>query len=190
MGYEKELPSFDDIVKPFLHGGQSFHLKGAHDKHERILFYYWIGRDNPRARDLETALGWLFFEVNYIISTESLRNIRNGEMVIIDLEGFGLRNIDLSSKGREFTNAVSGLTPKRVRGIYLVNCNVVLRTALKAAKLILPRKMTKRINVVHDTAQLKEIIDESYLHKKYGGTMNIEEVAEYYYQQINCVAGW
>jgi hypothetical protein len=184
LGYEKELPSFDGVVKPFLQGGQSFHLKGAHDKHDRQLFYFWIGQDNPKARDLQVALGWLFFEINYIISTESLKNIRNGEVVIIDFQGFGLRNVDLSSKGREFTNAVSGLTPKRVRKIYLVNVSAMLRLVLKIAKLVLPRKMTKRMHVVYDYSELKETIEDKYLHTMYGGSMSIDNVPEFYYKQL------
>jgi len=104
--------------------------------------------------------------------------------VIIDFQGFGLKNVDLSSKGREFTNAVSGLTPKRVRAIYLLNVGLVLRLVVKIAKLVLPRKMTKRMHVIHDYSELKELIDVKYLHTMYGGSMAVDNVPEFYYKQL------
>ncbi len=69
----------------------------------------------------------------------------------------------MSSSGREFKDALAGMFPRRIRSILVVNGGMIVRVAVQAAKLILPKKLTKRIGVISAHEQLKDIVSEEWL---------------------------
>ncbi len=140
--------------------------------------------DIPRSRDLKLNLSWLFWETTYLIETEPLKYIRNGEVSIIDMRSFGWNNVDFSSEARDYANAVSGLFPKRLRAIYLVNTNRMITFLLKGAKVVLPKKILERIHLT-DRDNLSLLVDPQFLPKRLGGNLDWKLPDDYFKQILS-----
>jgi hypothetical protein len=145
LGFDKNPPGLKELQE-WLEQGCNLRYPGAYDKHGRIVQYYWIAKDKNKERPIEHIYMQLFWENYYTMETEPLNHLRNGSIIVIDFTGFGWKNLDVSSKGKEVTNALSGLFPKRVRSMYIINSGMLLKAALSLAKFILPKKLMARLH--------------------------------------------
>ena len=70
-------------------------------------------------------------------------------------------------------------TPKYGRAMYLVNAGALVMVGMKVAKLVLPRKLFERMNVMQKD-HLKDLIPEENLLSRYGGKFdfigNLKEI--------------
>jgi hypothetical protein len=90
-----------------------------------------------------------------------------------------LLDVDLSSKGIEFSKALSGVFPRRIRKVYLLNGGWLLKLITQAATLLLSKKLmyvthfmftcvfanvnTRDRMEIGDAAGLKNYIDDEWL---------------------------
>jgi len=130
----------------------NLHPPGAVDKHERLIHYYWIGRDRPKERTLEEFYAYFFWQLDLLLRTEPLKYIRNGFLFVIDMNGFGYafsrsydcyyslkhplfhiswKNLDVSSKGKEIGFNLTGVFPLRTREFCVVNGGMLVRAAMQ-----------------------------------------------------------
>jgi hypothetical protein len=114
-----------------------------------MVLWLFLGGARPHGRKFQDMMGYAMWEVDYVLESESLAQLRNGFVWVIDLAGFNLlKNADLSSDGRKWTSAVSGALPNRVRSIWILHAGWMFRAIMGAAKLLFPKKMTKRFKVI------------------------------------------
>eukprot|EP00027_Filamoeba_sp_ATCC50430_P009723 CAMPEP_0168559060 /NCGR_PEP_ID=MMETSP0413-20121227/10312_1 /TAXON_ID=136452 /ORGANISM="Filamoeba nolandi, Strain NC-AS-23-1" /LENGTH=178 /DNA_ID=CAMNT_0008590243 /DNA_START=779 /DNA_END=1315 /DNA_ORIENTATION=- len=155
-------------------------FKNCVDKHDRLVIYNKLSLDVPGATTVEEKLRALFWDVEQIIHMEPLKYIRNGMICIVDLKGFGLKNLD-TQHGKEVNNNLTGVLPHRVRKIYVFGGGLIVKVALQVAKMILSKKLMKRLEVV-DEETLKDLIPTKWLLEEYGGSFGLK--LEDYYQQL------
>jgi len=153
---------------PDLGGVPQVHFKGFRDVHDRMLRCFWLGQEDSSKRSLEYTYTFWYFQLYYLIDTEPLNAWRNGICLLCDLKGFGWRNLDMSSKGRESNRAMQGVFPFRIRVIYAFNGGAVLCALVQAAKLVLPKKLMDRVKLI-DVAELKSLVPAKYLLEQHGG---------------------
>jgi hypothetical protein len=169
LGFDVNPPSIkDENLKKHIEAGMILKQKFAVDNHNRLLHYIFVAKDKPKERPITTLYAYGFWEAEYQIKTESLRTWRDGSTLVVDFKGFGLSNIDLSPKGVEYSKALSGLYPKRIRKVYLLNGGWLLKLIYEGAKLVLSKKLCERVEAT--TADgLKNAIPEEWLLAEYGG---------------------
>jgi len=170
VGFKDSLPTRENCEAIWQQG---FIYRKSHvvDKYNRMVYYYFMEKDfHKRTQELDWK--YAFFDCYDTVETESLSSLRNGAIYIIDMQNFGWRNLDFSSRGRENSRNMTGLFPKRMRALYVVNGSILFTAALKAAKLILPKKIHKRIRPI-SMEDLRELIPEQNLHPKYGGKLQL-----------------
>jgi len=173
VGLKDKLPSqeeVDEILKP----GFNIRKDNCYDKYGRMIRYYFFELDLPKGRSPDLYWKYAYWECYHTIKYEPLAAWRNGEIVIVDMQNFGWRNIDLSSTGREIIQSMTSCFPRRIRAMYVVNSGFIFQAVLKASKLILPKKIHKRVKAI-PMDELKDLIVESYLHSKYGGKLKLED---------------
>jgi len=153
---------------PDLGGVPQVNFKGFRDVHDRMLRVFWLGREDSSKRSLEYTYIFWYFQLYYMLDTEPLNSWRNGICLLVDLKGFGWRNLDMSSKGRESNRAMQGLFPFRIRAIYAFNGGSFLSALVQACKFVLPKKLMSRVHLI-DIAELKSIVEPQYLLKEHGG---------------------
>jgi len=166
FGFDVSPPQMNDIAWSVKN--MTLHLQGSVDKHDRMLFYYWIGNDHPKGRTLRQMFAYAFWETEYLCKTETLKVLRNGSVTILDMKNFHMSNIDFSSNGKQFHDALSGAFPKRMREIAVANPTLLFKVALAAAKTVLPKKISKRINS-YSGDQVRALIPPQNLLREYGG---------------------
>jgi len=170
VGFKETLPTRIDCEEIWKQGF-IYKKSGVVDKHQRMIYYYFMEKDlHNRTPELDWK--YAFFDCYDTIESESLSNLRNGAIYIVDMQNFGWRNLDFSSRGRENSRNMTGLFPKRMRALYVINAGILFMAALKAAKLILPKKIHKRIRPI-TLNELRDLIPEENLHPKYGGKLII-----------------
>jgi len=133
-----------------------------------------MGKDFAYKRTSKLDWAYAFYDCYETVGREPISALRNGSIYIIDMDDFGWKNLDFSSRGRENSRNMTGLFPKRMRALYVVNPGLLFLAALKAAKLILPKKIHKRIHPM-SLQELRELIPEQNLHPKYGGKLQLTE---------------
>jgi len=153
---------------PDLGGVPQVHFKGFRDVHDRMLRCFWLGLEDSSKRSLEYTYTFWYFQLYYLIDTEPLNAWRNGICLLVDLKGFGWSNLDMSSKGRESNRAMQGVFPFRIRVIYAFNGGAIVSALVQAAKLVLPKKLMSRVQLI-DVAELKSIVPTKYLLEQHGG---------------------
>lgn len=153
---------------PDLGGVPQVNFKGFRDIYGRMLRVFWLGQEDSSKRSLEYTYTFWYFQLYYLIDTEPLSAWRNGICLLVDLKGFGWRNLDMSSKGRESNRAMQGLFPFRIRVIYAFNGGSIVTALVQAAKLVLPKKLMARVKLV-DVSELKAIVPPQYLLAEHGG---------------------
>lgn len=137
------------------------------DKHGRLVYYFFLGRNSPRS--LDTMITFYMWECHFLCETESLANLRNGNLWVFDMDGFSLwKNVDMSSQGRSWASVMTGTFPFRIRGIVVLNAGFFTRALLGTAKLVLPAKLLKRISI-SSVNDLKALVPEEHLPTVYGG---------------------
>jgi len=141
---------------------------GCRDNHDRMLRYYFMGQDDPVKRDRTTTYTLMFWETYFLVNVEPLNAWRNGIAIVLDLKHFGWKNIDMSSKGRAINRDIQGTFPFRFRNFFTVNGGSIVGALIQAAKLVVPKKIMSRVQML-DAAQLKDHIPPKYLMKKYEG---------------------
>jgi hypothetical protein len=171
VGFKEKLPSKGDCNQ-IWEQGFIYHRPRIFDKHGRQVYYYFMGKDFANKRTTELDWAYAFYDCYDSIQNEPVSALRNGAIYIVDMQEFGWRNLDFSSRGRENSRNMTGLFPKRMRALYVVNHGVLFMAALKAAKLILPKKIHKRIHAL-SLDELRELIPEQNLHPKYGGKLEL-----------------
>jgi len=171
LGFDKTPPSYED-VKHFL-GKSNVRVNGYYDIHNRMVYYYFIEYDLPKERETQTFWKFAFWDCYDTIQNEPLSVLRNGSIFIVDMQNFGWKNLDLSSKGREINQSLTSVFPRRIRALYVVNAGTLFKAAMKFANLVLPKKLIKRIKVV-TAEELSQIIPNQTLHPKYGGSLKVE----------------
>jgi hypothetical protein len=143
------------------------HPHKAVDKHGRLVYYFFLGRNSPRS--LETMITYYMWECHFLVETETLANLRNGNLWVFDMDGFSLwKNVDMSSQGRSWASVMTGTFPFRIRGIIVLNAGFFTRALLGTAKLVLPAKLLKRISI-SNLNDLKAMVHEEHLPTVYGG---------------------
>jgi len=171
LGFDVNFPSLkDEYLLKHIEAGIILKTKFGVDKHDRLLHYVFVAKDKPKDRPITTLYAYGFWETAYQIQTETLRTWRNGSTLVVDFKSFGLSNIDLSPKGIEYSKALSGLFPKRIRKVYLVNGGWLLKIISEGAKLVLSKKLCDRVEVISQ-GQLKDNINEEWLLTDYGGKL-------------------
>jgi hypothetical protein len=174
--FDQKFPVVDDCRKT-LEKGFSVRRNGSHDKYGRTIAYYFIEKDEPKERDIRDFWNFFFWDSYDQIKHEPLKVLRNGSIIVVDMENFGWKNIDLSSKGRESNKALNNVFPKRIRKMYVVNQGPLFSAAFTAAKLVLPKKLVKRVQIItHE--ELLDLIPEHSLHPKYGGKLDVSIPSE------------
>jgi len=170
LGFDVNFPSLkDDYLKKHIEAGIILKQKYAVDKHNRLLHYIFVAKDKPKDRPISTLYAYGFWETQYQIQTETLRTWRNGSTLVVDFKGFGLSNIDLSPKGIEYSKALSGLFPKRIRKVYLLNGGWLLKIISEGAKLVLSKKLCERVEITTAEGLKNAISEEWLLAAEYGG---------------------
>jgi len=172
LGFDMNSPTFHHVKDAFKSQASNVVVKGAVDKHERLIVYYRIRHDLPKNLTIVQKYAILFWETFYRCDAEPIRYLRNGIIIFVDFEGFGFKNLDMSSEAKEFYNAMTGIFPRRIRQLYVVNGGAILRLALKAGKLILSKKIMKRITTL-DKKMIKELIPDRWLLSEYGGSLQV-----------------
>eukprot|EP01111_Echinosteliopsis_oligospora_P013661 TRINITY_DN4954_c0_g1_i1.p1 TRINITY_DN4954_c0_g1~~TRINITY_DN4954_c0_g1_i1.p1 ORF type:complete len:310 (-),score=73.80 TRINITY_DN4954_c0_g1_i1:84-1013(-) len=167
----KTITVKDDALRKHLETGVILNPTHCYDKYGRIVSYIYIAKNKPKDMPLEILYEYGFWETQHFNRTCPLKNLRNGCTLVVDFKGFGLSNVDLSSKGIEFSKALSGVFPKRIRKAYIVNGGWLLQIISKAATLLLSKKLVGRMEVGNSEG-LKTIIDEDQLLVEYGGKLN------------------
>jgi len=170
LGFDVNPPSLkDECLKKHIEAGIIIKQKFAVDNHHRLLHYIFVAKDKPKDRPITTLYSYGFWETTYQIQTETLRNWRNGSTLVVDFKGFGLSNIDLSPKGIEYSKALSGLFPKRIRKVFLLNGGWLLKLISEGAKLVLSKKLCDRVEVTNPDGLKNNIPEEWLLAAEYGG---------------------
>jgi len=180
LGFDVNPPSLrDDYLKKHVEMGIILKQKYSVDNHQRLLHYIFVAKDRPKERPITTLYAYGFWETSYQIQSETLRTWRNGSTLVVDFKSFGLSNIDLSPKGIEYSKALSGLFPKRIRKVYLINGGWLLKLISEGAKLVLSKKLCDRVEVTSPEG-LKNCIPEEWLLAEYGGKcgFNVHEWIE------------
>lgn len=169
FGFDVNPPNLkDEALKKHIETGVILKQKGAVDKHERLLHYVFVAKDRPKERQINVLYAYGFWETSYQIQTESLRTWRNGSVLVVDFKGFSLFNVDFGPKTIEYSKALSGVFPKRIRKVYLTNGGWLLKLISEGAKLVLSKKLSDRVeNITQDA--LKHLIPEEWLLSEYGG---------------------
>lgn len=169
LGFDVNPPSLkDEALKKHFETGIIMQHKGAVDKWGRVLNYVCVAKDKPKDRPISTLYSYSFWDVQYSIQTEPLKTLRNGCIMVIDFKGFGLANVDLSPKGIEFSKALGGVFPRRIRKVYLLNGGWLLKLITQAASLLLSKKLIERMEI-GDAEGLKNYINDEWLLTNYGG---------------------
>lgn len=170
LGLDENSPlvSKDEALRKHCEQGAIMKPKRAVDKSGRLLHYVFVAKDKPKDRPISLLYTYSIWEALYQIQTETLRTWRDGSCLVVDFKGFGLSNIDLSPKGIEFSKALSGLFPKRIRKVYLVNGGWLLKIISEGAKLVLSKKLCERVEIITQD-NLKTVIPEEWLLTDYGG---------------------
>jgi len=172
LGFDVNPPTIkDDYLRKHIEAGIILKPKYGVDKHDRLLHYIFVAKDKPKERPITTLYAYGFWETTYQIQTETLRTWRNGSTLVVDFRSFGLSNIDLSPKGIEYSKALSGLFPKRIRKVYLLNGGWLLKIISEGAKLVLSKKLCERVEVTTPEG-LKHAIPEEWLLAEYNGKSN------------------
>jgi len=167
----QHVPSFkySNLVEALAPGGQSMiQPKGFRDYKGRMIRHFVMEKEHTSARTLESTLLAGYWQTYYLIATEPLNAWRNGTVMILDMKNAGLRNIDLSPKGKAILQAMQGIFPFRLREIIIVNGGMLITALVATARLVLPRKFMDRVQVIKE-ADLKHIIPPQYLLRHYGG---------------------
>lgn len=173
LGFDVNFPSIkDENLKKHIEAGIILKQKYSVDKHHRLLHYIFVAKDKPKERPITTLYAYGYWEAEYQIQTETLRTWRNGSTLVVDFKGFGLSNIDLSPKGIEYSKALSGLFPKRIRKVYLLNGGWLLKLISEGAKLVLSKKLCDRVEVTTSEGLKNAIPEEWLLAAEYGGKCN------------------
>lgn len=173
LGFENSFPTYthDADLKKHLDQAIIMQIKHGVDKSNRMCQYVFVCKDKPKDRPINVLLEYCFWETEYQIRTEPLEILRNGTTMIIDFKGFSLSNVDFSAKGVEFSKALSGVFPKRIRKVYLFNGGWLLNLIFGAAKMVLSRKLTERVESGTPEG-LKNLIDAKWLLTEYGGDLD------------------
>jgi hypothetical protein len=180
LGFDVNPPSLkDEALKKHFETGIIIQHKGAHDKFGRMLNYVNVSKDKPKDRPITVLYAYTFWDTSYQIQTETLKTLRNGCIMVIDFKGFGLSNVDLSPKGIEFSKALSGVFPRRIRKVYLLNGGWLLKLISQAATLLLSKKLIDRMEI-GDAEGLKNYINDEWLLTNYSGkwAMSPKDMAE------------
>jgi len=190
LGWLHRRPTIDNA--PMLKSGAILFDRMAVDKQDRILVFLNMKLVQPTMYTKEENLLNLIYETNLIADTMPVRLLRNGCTQVLEMEGFGLRNIDASHSGIELLKAMQGVFPRRVRQFHVLNGGWVLKIMMGLARRVLPSKLLERINVVANPLQLKEVIDQTWVPTRYGGQCKlnldamVEDLREYDRQFNHC----
>jgi len=169
FGFDVNPPNLkDEALKKHIETGVILKQKGAVDTHERLLNYIFVAKDRPKERQINVLYAYGFWETSYQIQTETLRTWRNGSVLVVDFKSFSLLNIDFGPKTIEYSKALSGVFPKRIRKVYLTNGGWLLKLISEGAKLVLSKKLCDRVETIHQDG-LKQAIPEEWLLTEYGG---------------------
>jgi len=172
LGFDVNPPCLkDEALKKHIEAGIILKPKFAVDKHDRLLHYIFVSKDKPKDRPITTLYAYGFWEACYQIQTETLRTWRNGSTLVVDFKSFGLSNIDLSPKGIEYSKALSGLFPKRIRKVYLLNGGWLLKIISEGAKLVLSKKLCERVEITSNEGLKNAINEEWLLQAEYNGKL-------------------
>lgn len=152
-----------------LKTGQALKFKHCIDKHERLIIWGKFAAIEPKMTSTEEKLVSLYWEVDHVLKTEPLRYIRNGYIMIIDVAGGAMRNLETS---KELTESMTGVLPRRIRKMYVLNGGFLIRMLMQAGKYILPKKLMKRVDML-DMDQLRDLVPPQWLLKEYGGQLDM-----------------
>lgn len=189
LGFDVNPPTMkDEALKKHFETGIMMQHKGAKDKYGRMLNYVYVAKDKPKDRPISTLYAYTFWDTNYQIQTETLKTLRNGCTMVIDFKGFGISNVDLSSKGIEFSKALSGVFPRRIRKVYLLNGGWLLKLITQAATLLLSKKLIDRMEI-GEVGGLKNYIDDEWLLTCYGGKwdFSVKDMVESFEKHDNAM---
>lgn len=169
----QHIPSFkytNNLTEKARAGSASMlQPKGYRDNKGRMLRYFLMGQDRPGDRSLEYTYVNFIWQTYYMVATEPVNAWRNGVCIVVDLKRAGIKNLDLSSKGRELHSAMQGTFPFRVRSMLVVNGGFLINTLLGGAKICLPKKLYDRIKPMHEE-KLKQYITSENLLPQFGGS--------------------
>mmetsp|Transcript_4702 Transcript_4702/g.6560 ORF Transcript_4702/g.6560 Transcript_4702/m.6560 type:complete len:293 (+) Transcript_4702:72-950(+) len=179
LGIDAEHPLTSKDAWKVMQNGSVIYWPDCVDKHERIVQYYKIGKDDPKATSLEDKYRMMFWECDYLCNNRKLKHLRNGLLVVVDMKDFKLSNLDFSN-GKEINDAMTGVFPRRIRKFVVINGGIMLRAAVKAAKLILSKKMMKRVEILED---LSSIVAPQNILAEYGGNLKIT-IDDFYQNEI------
>jgi len=170
FGFDVNPPNVkEEALKKHIETGVILKQKGSVDKHDRLLNYIFVAKDRPKERQMNVLYAYGFWETTYQIQTETLRSWRNGSVLVVDFKDFSLFNVDFGPKTIEYSKALSGVFPKRIRKVYLMNGGWLLKLISEGAKLVLSKKLSDRVETVHQDA-LKQLIPDEWLLRDYGGS--------------------
>jgi len=167
IGWLHRRPTVDDA--PMLKTGLIMFKKGAVDKFDRMLVFFNVKHLNPGQFTKTENLLSLVYETNLISDTMPVRLLRNGFSEVVEMSGFGWRNLDTSQDGKDLLKAMQGLFPRRIRKFWVINGGYLLRMVMGVAKLLLPAKMIERVDIT-TAAKLQENIEPQWIPTEYGGS--------------------
>jgi hypothetical protein len=151
-----------------------FRLPGAVDNQGRMILTFFMSHSRPQGRLASDLIAFSMWEVDYLVQTEPLANLRNGMVWITDMTGFSLfKHVDMSAEGRKWSDAVSGVFPNRIRAICVIHAGWMLRVVMAAAKLFFPKKLAKRFAVVKE-ADLLSSVPREHLPTHLGGDREVD----------------
>ncbi|PRP89091.1 hypothetical protein PROFUN_01811 [Planoprotostelium fungivorum] len=170
LGWLHRRPTLDDA--PMLKNGSILFYPRAVDKCDRLLVFLNMKLLQPGKLSKEENLITLVYETNLIADTMPIRYLRNGCTQVLEMEGFGVRNIDASHDGMEVLKAMQGVFPRRTRQFYVMNGGFVVRMVMGLAKRVLPAKLIERVDTVNNK-KLRELVDDEWIPEKYGGKCQV-----------------
>jgi hypothetical protein len=160
-----------DMNEQMAAGGSQIYYKGRSDREGRLVVYKFMEHWHPKKYTLDQMVAYIFWFWNSVMTNEPLSVFRKGIILVNDMRGAGLGNIETSSKMKKFATSLMEHFPTRIHAVYVIHAGFVTKLMIGFAKLVFKKKMTKRIQIVHDT-KLADFIDQPHLLKEYGGEVD------------------
>lgn len=147
IGFENKPITVADLNPQMAAGGSQICYPTHLDKEGRLVLHLQISRWLPKKYTLEQMLISIFYFWQEMWDTQPLSTFRKGVVMVQDMKGAGLANLDTSSKGRKWGEALQNNFPTRLSNIYIVNGGWIVKVLLGFAKLVFKKKMVKRIQL-------------------------------------------
>eukprot|EP01130_Rhizamoeba_saxonica_P005984 TRINITY_DN2371_c0_g1_i1.p1 TRINITY_DN2371_c0_g1~~TRINITY_DN2371_c0_g1_i1.p1 ORF type:complete len:298 (+),score=92.84 TRINITY_DN2371_c0_g1_i1:137-1030(+) len=157
-------------------GEETTYIEGMVDKQGRLLLYRKGKLFKPDQVDYNDELKKLTWFWYNLFEYASLNTLRNGMVVVNDMEGVDRSNVDFSKEGRKHHEISMSKFPGRLRAVYMCNSGFLFRAIMAFCRLFMKAKIIKRFKSISSDV-LVDYIDDEYLLEEYGGSFSFDRAA-------------